>query len=185
MSGNIIKDFFLISSCIRMPEENCKPPPDPKQKAFRSEKMLELLQAVIGEDLNKYPVAPLTKWLNGRILSAERGHIKMTLSIRPEMANPTGILHGGIQSAILDDAIGICCATLGEEGFHLSIDMHIDYLGRAAVGEDVIAEAEIVREGKNIVNAKASLKDSKGNYVATAHSNLLITSKKPSFHNTS
>lgn len=165
-----------------MSDDKCKSPPDPKQKEIRSEKMLQLLQGVIGEDLKKYPVAPFTKWLNGKMISAEKGRIKMSVTIRPEMANPTGILHGGIQSAILDDAIGICCATLGEEGFHLSIDMHVDYLGRASIGDDVIAEAEIVREGKNIVNAKATLKDTKGNYVATAHSNLLITSKTPSFH---
>lgn len=60
--------------------------------------------------------------------------------IREEMTNPAGRLHGGIQCAMLDDVIGLAAYTLGRDGFHLSVNLATDYLGRADAGEVVRAE---------------------------------------------
>ena len=103
--------------------------PDPN----RSNRMLELFNGIQGEDLAQFPVPPFTKWLNGQILKADRGDIQVKFRVRPEMANPTGLLHGGMQSAMMDDVIGMACATLGYEGFLLSINLHVSYLDRKSV----------------------------------------------------
>ncbi len=148
----------------------------------RAQKMIELLDASKGVELSKLPVPPITQWLNGKIVEAKRGEVKVQYLVRPEMANPTQLLHGGMHCAFMDDAIGITTATLGYEGFLITIDFHIDYLGKVAVGESVIAHAKIIREGKNIVNAEASLWDLNGNMVSTAKANLLITGHEPDFN---
>ena len=148
----------------------------------RAQKMIELLNASKGMELNKLPVPPITKWLNGKIVEVKRGEVKVEYLVRPEMANPTQLLHGGMHCAFLDDTIGIITATLGYEGFLITIDFHIDYLGKVPVGESVIAHAKIVREGKNVVHAEASLCDLKGNVVSTAQANLLITGHEPDFN---
>jgi len=147
----------------------------------RSKKMIDLLNAVVDMDLKDFPVPPFTKWLNGKIKHAEYGKVEIFLVVRPEMANPTGLVHGGVQSAMLDDIIGITTATLGLEGFLITVDFHVDFIGKAKVGDTIVASAEIIRIGKNIVNAKASLTDKEGNIIAIGSSNLLKTSFKPDY----
>ncbi|HMF34615.1 MAG TPA: PaaI family thioesterase [Candidatus Lokiarchaeia archaeon] len=146
--------------------------------AARSERMLALFNSIIGQPIQDFPVPPFSKWLNGRVLSAQRGAVEMEFDVRPEMANPTGLLHGGMQCAAMDDVIGITCATLGYEGFLISIDFHVDYLGKVKVGETVRVSAAIQREGRNIVNAHADIFDKDGQLIATANSNLIKTSHK-------
>ena len=143
--------------------------------------LIKFFQDIKGKSLKNFPGPPFTKWLNGKVVDVKRGEIQFEFVVREEMANPTGILHVGMQSAMLDDLIGITCATLGYEGFPLSIDMHVDYLGRVKIGETVTGRAFIVREGRNIIHAMAELKDKDGKLIATGNSNLLITHYKPDY----
>jgi uncharacterized protein (TIGR00369 family) len=107
--------------------------------------------------------------------------VVIEFEVRPEMANPTGLLHGGMQCAMLDDSIGVACATLGHEGFMLTIDIHVDYIGKVRVGEPVSVEATIVREGSRVVHAQATMRDAAGQTVSIADANLLTTTHKPTY----
>jgi len=133
--------------------------------------------------LENLPVAPpFSRYLNGCIIYAKRGEIEVEFELKPEWANPTGLLHGGMQSAMLDDVIGMTTSTLGYEGFLITIDLHVDYLGKVKVaGGAVRVKAQMVREGRNIVHFSAQIKDKEGNLIATANSNNLITTYKPDF----
>ncbi len=144
----------------------------------RSQKMVNLFQSIKGLPLKDFPAPPFTKWLNGQIINVTRGDLELEIEVRTEMSNPTGILHGGVQSAILDDVIGMMTTTLGYEGFLISIDMHVDFLGRVKIGEKVRAHGFIIREGRHIVHAMAELKNEADELVATGNSNLLVTHKK-------
>jgi uncharacterized protein (TIGR00369 family) len=144
--------------------------------------MLELFNGIHGEDLSQFPVPPFTKWLNGRIITALRGDVQVEFTIRPEMANPTGLLHGGMQSAMMDDVIGMACATLGYEGFLLSINLHVSYLGKVKVGEKVIIRAQLVREGHTISHANAEIRSLQKELIALGESDLVKTTHSPSFN---
>jgi uncharacterized protein (TIGR00369 family) len=150
--------------------------------AIRSKKMIDGFNAIIGMDMKDFSISPpFTKWLNGTIKSAAYKMVEVEFEVRPEMANPTGLLHGGVQSAMLDDVIGMCTATLGLKGFLISIDFSIDYLGKAKVGDKVIVKAEITRDGKNIAHADASIRKNDGKMVSLARANLLKTKYKPDY----
>ncbi len=148
----------------------------------RGKRMVKLLQGSIGTNLGKLPVPPLTKWLNGIILDAKRGEVKIKFKVREEMSNPTSLLHGGIHSAMMDDTIGVTCTTLGYEGFLITIDFHVDYLGKAHVGEEVVVYAKIKREGKRIVHAIANITNAEGSVISTANANLLKTTFTPDYN---
>jgi len=148
----------------------------------RGKRMVELLNGSKGMDLGKLPVPPLTKWLNGRILNAKRGEVSVKFKVRPEMANPTDLLHGGMHCAMMDDTLGITCSTLGYKGFLITIDFHVDYLGKVKVGKTVKCTGKIVREGRNIVHAEAKLFNENDSCVSTANANLLITQHKPDYN---
>nr|MDO8088638.1 PaaI family thioesterase [Candidatus Sigynarchaeum springense] len=119
--------------------------------------------------------------LNGKIVIAARGDVTVQFVVRPEMANPTGLLHGGMMCAMLDDVIGMMTATLGHKGFLISIDMNVNYLGKVKVGEVITARGKIIREGRTVANATGELVDKDGRPVATASSNLLLTGYEPDY----
>ena len=149
----------------------------------RSEQMIKLFNSVKGINMENFPepIPPFSKWLNGKIVGVKRGEIEIEFLIRPEWANPTGLLHGGMQGALIDDTIGMTTATLGYQGFLISINSHLNYLGKAKVGEIVRVKARVIREGKNIVNISAEIKDKEGKFITTGNSNLLKTQYTPDY----
>ncbi|MHA1804379.1 MAG: PaaI family thioesterase [Promethearchaeota archaeon] len=145
----------------------------------RSKKMIELFNSFKEQDLSQFPVPPFTKWLNGRVINAKLGEIELEFLVRPEMANPTGLLHGGMQCALIDDVIGMMSATLGYEGFLISLDLHVNYLDKVKIGEKVRVKASVVRDGRYIAHAFAQILNSEGKLIATGNCNLLKTRFKP------
>lgn len=152
-----------------------------QQDKKRSENIINIFNTFKGKNLSDFPVPPFTKWLNGKINKAEYGEIELIFEIRPEMANPTGLLHGGMQCALMDDTIGMMTATLGFEGFPISIDFHVDYLGKVKVGDEVRVIGRMIRDGRNIIHAIAEIYDINGNLISTGNSNLLKTHFKPDY----
>jgi len=149
----------------------------------RSERILKLFNAIKGKNIADFPgpIPPFSKWLNGKIIDVNHGEIEMEFKIRPEWANPTGLLHGGMQGALIDDTIGMTTATLGYEGFLISIDSQLNYLGKAKVGDIIRTKTKLIREGRNIVNIYCKIVDINGNLIATGNSNLLKTQYTPDY----
>jgi acyl-coenzyme A thioesterase 13 len=147
----------------------------------RSDQMIKLFNTFKARNLKDFPVPPFSKWLNGKIIKAQYGRIELEFEVRPEMANPTGLLHGGMQCALMDDTIGMTTATLGYDGFPISIDFHVDYLGKVKVGESVRVIGKIIREGKNIIHAIAEIYDMDRKLISTGNSNLLKTRFIPDY----
>lgn len=141
--------------------------------------MVELFRASIGKKLEGAP--PLTTWLDGRIVSCNPGAMEVRFVTRPEMANPAGLLHGGMQAAMMDDVIGMTSATLEEEGFMLSIDLHVNYLGKIEVGQSVLARARFVRQGRRVAHAVCELLDEQGKVVSRCDANLIKTQIEPDY----
>lgn len=147
----------------------------------RSERMIEIFNAFKGKNLKDFPVPPFSKWLNGKLIKAQYGVIELEFEVRDEMANPTGLLHGGMQCALMDDTIGMTTATLGYEGFPITIDFHVDYLGKVEIGKTVRVIGKIVREGRNVIHAVGEIYDKDGNLISTSTSNLLKTHLVPDY----
>lgn len=141
--------------------------------------VVQYFKSRIGKDVMSEPPC-LTEWLRGILKDVEEGEMTIEFIVRPEMANPVGFLHGGIQNAIIDDVIGMTVATLGHETFSVSLNLYVDYLGKAKVGDSIIAKSIIMRKGNRIINAQCELSDIKGKIISRGTSNLL-NSVTPAF----
>jgi uncharacterized protein (TIGR00369 family) len=72
----------------------------------------------------------------------------------------TGVLHGGVITALLDHACGISAFSgLGAKDTPATLDLRIDYLRPAKPGHDVIAEAECLRSHGLIAFVRAKAHD--------------------------
>ncbi|MFX1571772.1 MAG: PaaI family thioesterase [Promethearchaeota archaeon] len=145
----------------------------------RSKQMLNFFNSKKGKKLKDFAKIAYARWLNGTLINVERGFIELEYFLRPEMANPVNLLHGGIQCGMLDNAIGMAVATLGYEGFPISIDFHIDFIGKVKVEEKVKVHGKVINEGHNILHAVGEIYDIRGNLISTSNSKLLITDITP------
>jgi uncharacterized protein (TIGR00369 family) len=138
---------------------------------------LELLKRAIGKKLDRTPSAA-GNWLAGTLLEVEPQHIKVAYEVRPEMCNPAQILHGGIASLMMDDVIGMGNFVSGSEYLMTTINLHVDFLSSAQIGEVVEVSAKLVRSGGNLNHWEASIRKESGKLVAKATSNMIKTHVK-------
>ncbi|MBL7774058.1 MAG: PaaI family thioesterase [Chitinophagaceae bacterium] len=117
------------------------------------------------------------KWLNYKLVKADDGYLEATLSIREEMTNPNGMLHGGMIGMICDELCGLAFYTKGYPTFYTTVNLAIDFLYSAPIHSQITAKASVLRSGKKIANTECTLYDEQGNIVAHATSNLVNTEK--------
>ena len=136
------------------------------------------LKAHIGKEITDSP-SPFMSWLKPVMLSVEEGGLTFQYTIRKEMTNPFGTLHGGITAAIIDDSIGATLISYGESYFYVSINLVIDYISSAREGDEVIAQTSIIKKGNQVVNAQCEVwnKD-RSRLIAKGYTNLLKTEIK-------
>jgi uncharacterized protein (TIGR00369 family) len=158
--------------------------------AARSRRMVDGLNAMAGAGIPLGEAVPhpegtadFSRWLGLMVRKAERGRVELLMRTRSEMSNPTGLLHGGVQAAVLDSTIGVTCATLGYRGFPITISLVCNFLGKIPIGEEVVAVGEVMREGTSIIHAHARLLDARGTIVAEGEANLLKTTYVPAYVN--
>lgn len=94
------------------------------------------------------------------------------------MCNPGKILHGGIASLMLDDVIGMGNFVAGSEYLMTSINLNVDFLSSAQIGENLEVTAKLVRSGYNLNHWEAIIRKESGKIVAKASSNLIKTHVK-------
>lgn len=138
---------------------------------------LEIFKNQIGKKLDKTPSAA-GNWLAGTLLEIDNHHIKVSYEIRGEMCNPAKILHGGIASLMMDDVIGMGNFVAGSEYLMTSINLNVDFLASAQIGEVVEVSAKLVRSGSNLNHWEALIRKESGKIVAKASSNMIKTHVK-------
>lgn len=142
--------------------------PNPRLDFFRSQ---------INQDMST-SISPLGRWLNGIIRAADFGHLVAEYVVRDELTNPAGVLHGGAASAILDDLIGAMVFTLGREFAFTSVNLNVDFLHAARLGDTITATAGVIRAGKNIIHCEGRIVAADGRIIAKCATNLIQTSVK-------
>lgn len=119
---------------------------------------IEVIQALQGKEFPA--VTPFGKWLKGRVVDGKENELILEFDIREDMANPIGMLHGGIISAIIGEMAGFTVYTMLTTGIcskFVMLNSNVDYLSPAKVGDKVIAKTRILRDGKIAVNVDCGL----------------------------
>lgn len=134
--------------------------------------LIEILKSMVDKEIPEQ-APPVTKWLNFVLRKVEQGHVVATMEVRPDMVNPLGLLHGGVQAALLDEIIGMMVSALEKDKPSVSVNLSVDFLGKAQVGETVEIEARVVRQGRQLIHAIGEIRNAEGKLIAKASSNLL------------
>src|SRR5438105_7700605 len=93
---------------------------------------------------------PYCKELGVAVEELEEGRARLRLPYHDKNSNPGQALHGGVAASMIDIA-GTLAAWTGFSGEAdaAAIDVAVNYLA-AAIGEEIFAEARVLRRGKEI-----------------------------------
>ncbi len=141
-------------------------------------KRLQLLQSFIGKPFSGSP-SPFARWLNGTVISVDENSVEFEFTVRKEMTNPIGMLHGGVTSSMIDDCIGVNFMILGLENFYPTINLSVDFFNSASENDTVLVRTELIKLGRTVINFNAVvINQNDGKLVAKASSNQVISSIK-------
>ncbi len=142
-----------------------------------NKKFLGLFQAQIGNTLDKSP-SKAARWLGGVLREVSETHMMVEYTVNENMCNPAKILHGGIATLMMDEVIGMANFIAGDEYLMSTINLSVDFLSSAKVGEKLNVKAVLVRTGANLNHWEAEITKESGKIVAKASSNMLKTHVK-------
>ncbi len=88
-----------------------------------------------------------SKWLGIEVLEVREGYSKVKMTIRREMINGFGIVHGGITFSLSDSAFAFACNN--RNNLSVALDTSINFMKPAHVGDVLTAEAKEMHNGKS------------------------------------
>jgi acyl-CoA thioesterase len=98
------------------------------------------------------------------IEEARAGFARLSMTVRGDMLNGHGTVHGGMVFALADTAFAYVCNGRNEKA--VAAQASIVFLGSAQEGETLVAEAEeLAREGRSGVT-RVAVRTSKGRPIA-------------------
>jgi uncharacterized protein (TIGR00369 family) len=90
----------------------------------------------------------------------------LAIGFRPDLTQPTGILHGGIATILVDTAIAQAMLTTIRPGLSVvTIRLDTNYFMPVREGR-IVASARVVRKGKRIAHGEGVVTDDAGRVVA-------------------
>jgi uncharacterized protein (TIGR00369 family) len=110
---------------------------------------------------------PFARHLGIEVTDADDGYAEGQLELTSEHSSNPGhlIAHGGVAFALADTVGGAAVVSLNYT-VTPTIDMRIDYLNPATT--DLIAEAEVIRNGDSVAVADIDVRDQNDSVIATA-----------------
>jgi len=88
-----------------------------------------------------------SKWLGIEVVEIKEGYSKIKMTIRNEMVNGFGIVHGGITFSLADSAFAFACNN--RNNLSVALDTSINFLKPANVGDLLTAAAKEIHNGKS------------------------------------
>lgn len=88
-----------------------------------------------------------SQWLGITVLEVREGYSKISMTVRPEMINGFGIVHGGIAFSFSDSAFAFACNN--RNNLSVALDTSINFTKPVHVGDVLVAEAKEVHNGKS------------------------------------
>ena len=88
-----------------------------------------------------------SQWLGIEILEVREGYSKIKMTIRKEMINGLGVVHGGICFSLADSCFAFACNNRNQ--LSLALDTAINFLKPTHPGDELIAEALEIHNGRS------------------------------------
>lgn len=117
-----------------------------------------------------------SQWLGIEVLQVSEGYCKINMTVRAEMINGFGIVHGGIAFSLADSAFAFACNN--RNILSVALDTAINFLKPVHVGDVLTAEAKELHNGKSTGLYHITITNQKEHVVAVFKGTCFRTNKK-------
>lgn len=110
---------------------------------------------------------PFAKLIGMKLVDIRPDEAVISIEMRDDMRQPSGVLHGGVTATLIDTAMAFAVRTrLPVDEATATIDLTVHYL-RPHVSGTFTCTAKIVRAGKRIFTVSADVHNEEGKLIAT------------------
>jgi acyl-CoA thioesterase len=88
-----------------------------------------------------------SQWLGIEVLAIKEGYSKIKMTVRKEMINGFGIVHGGIAFSLADSAFAFACNN--RNILSVALDTAINFIKPVHIDDVLTAEAKELHNGKS------------------------------------
>jgi acyl-CoA thioesterase len=105
-----------------------------------------------------------SQWLGISVLDINDGYSKIQMTVRPEMINGLGTVHGGIAFSFADSAFAFACNN--RNILSVALDTSINFIKTIFVGDVLTAEAKEIHNGRSTGLYQVTIKNQNNHTVA-------------------
>lgn len=105
-----------------------------------------------------------SQWLGIEVLEVAEGYSKIRMTLRDEMLNGFGIIHGGVAFSLADSAFAFACNN--RNNLSVALDTSITFTKATMPGDTLTAEAKEVHNGRSTGLYLITIINQKGEQVA-------------------
>ena len=117
-----------------------------------------------------------SQWLGISVLEIREGYSRIRMTVREEMINGFGIVHGGIAFSLADSAFAFACNN--RNVLSVALDTAINFLKPVHVGDELVAEAKELHNGKSTGLYQIQITNQQDHVVAVFKGTCFRTHKK-------
>jgi acyl-CoA thioesterase len=117
-----------------------------------------------------------SQWMGLEVLEVREGYSKVRMTIRKEMANGFGIVHGGLAFSLADSAFAFACNN--RNNISVALDVTITFTKAVNIGDVLTAEAKENHNGRSIGVYLISITNQNNKQVAIFKGTCFRTGKK-------
>lgn len=117
-----------------------------------------------------------SQWLGIDVLDVKQGYSKIKMTVRSEMINGFGIVHGGIAFSLADSAFAFACNN--RNVLSVALDTSINFTKPVHVGDILTAEAKELHNGKSTGIYYITITNQNNHMVALFKGTCFRTNKK-------
>ena len=88
-----------------------------------------------------------SQWLGIIVLEVKEGYSRIQMTLREEMINGFGIIHGGVAFSLADSAFAFACNN--RNNLSVALDTSMNFLKSTKPGDILTAEAKEVHNGRS------------------------------------
>jgi len=117
-----------------------------------------------------------SQWMGVEVLDVKEGYSRIKMTIRKEMVNGFGIVHGGIPFSLADSAFAFACNN--RNNLSVALDVTITFTKPVNIGDVLTAEAKEVHNGRSTGVYLITVTNQKNEQVALFKGTCFRTGKK-------
>lgn len=108
----------------------------------------------------EHRASPFVEEMGAVLEEWQEGYVRLSLKLDERHTNPNGVMHGGVVTTLMDEALGGVIASVRgldamEAAPHSTVEMNVSFLAAARPGDDLVVEGRVLKLGRSVAFAEA------------------------------